>query len=391
MKALCWQGVNQLGVEDVEEPRLLDPEDVILKVGLSTTCGSDLHLLGGYIPAMRAGDVIGHEFMGEVVEVGRDVRHHRVGDRVVVSSFIACGRCWYCRQRLFSLCDNGNPNPAITEALWGYSPGGCFGYSHALGGFAGAHAQYVRVPYADVGAFSVPDGVDDVSALFASDAAATGWTGADQVGITPGDVVAVWGAGGVGQMAARAAMLRGAADVVVIDRLPERLQQVRDHIGADTLDYSAESIAEALRERTGGRGPDVCIEAVGMEAHSSGPMFYYDQVKQQLRLQTERPTALREAILACRKGGSIFMLGVYAGLADKMPIGALMNKAITLKGAQMHGQRYIPEVLDLLQRGELSTAHLATHVMPLDEAPRGYEMFKDKQDGCVRAVFRPNG
>ena len=389
MKALCWTGVNETSVETVDDPTLLNDQDVIVKVGLSTTCGSDLHLLGGYVPTMRSGDVLGHEFMGEVVEVGSAVRRHRVGDRVVVCSFIACGRCWYCTHELWSLCDNGNPNPAITETLWGSPIGGCFAYSHALGGFAGSHAEYVRVPYADRGAFTVPDGVSDQAALFASDAAPTGWTGAYLAGITPGDTVAVWGAGGVGQMAARAALLLGAEQVVVIDALPERLGQVRTHVGAETLDYEEDDVLAELKERTGGRGPDVCIEAVGMEADGTGAQHLYDQVKQQLRLQTDRPTALREAIYACRKGGSVFTLGVFAGLVDKFPLGAVMNKGLTLRGAQQHGHRYIPMILDRIAAGEISTEHLATHVLPLDQGPRGYEMFKNKEDGCVRAVFRP--
>jgi threonine dehydrogenase-like Zn-dependent dehydrogenase len=391
VKAATWRGVNEVGVETVDDPTILNDHDVILEVGLSTTCGSDLHLLGGYIPAMRAGDVLGHEFMGRVVEVGSAVTKHRVGDRVVVCSFIACGQCWFCRQGLFSCCDNGNPNPAITEALWGFAPGGCYGYSHALGGFAGSHAEYVRVPYADQGAFAIPDGVSDERAVFASDAAPTGWTGAHLAQVQPGDVVAVWGAGGVGQMAARSAMLLGAEKVVVIDRFANRLEQVRTQIGAETLDYEQTNVAAELRELSGGRGPDVCIEAVGMEAHSAGAHHLYDQVKQQLRLQTDRPTAVREAIHACRKGGTVFTLGVFAGLVDKFPLGAVMNKGLTLRGAQQHGHRYIPEILELMSRGEVVTEHLATHVMPLDDAPKGYEMFKDKEDGCVRAVFRPHG
>ena len=389
MKALTWRGVNETAVETVNDPTILNDRDVILKVRLTTTCGSDLHLLGGYIPAMRAGDVLGHEFMGEVVEVGPAVRNHRVGDRVVVCSFIACGQCWYCKRELWSLCDNGNPNPALTEGLWGSSIGGCFAYSHALGGFAGSHAEYVRVPYADQGAFTVPDGVSDTAALFASDAAPTGWTGADLAGIAPGDTVAVWGAGGVGQMAARAAMLLGAEQVVVIDRLPERLAQVRRHIGAEIIDYTSDDVIAELKERTGGRGPDVCIEAVGMEAHSTGPAYLYDQLKQQLRLQSDRPTALREAVYACRKGGSLFSLGVFGGLVDKFPFGAVMNKGMTVRGAQQHGHRYIPMILDRIAAGEISTEHLATHVMPLDQGPEGYRMFKNKEDGCVRAVFQP--
>jgi threonine dehydrogenase-like Zn-dependent dehydrogenase len=391
MKALCWTGINKLAVETVPDPQILNAEDIIVKVRLSTTCGSDLHLLGGYIPAMRAGDILGHEFMGEVAEVGSAVRTHKAGDRVVVCSFVSCGRCWYCEQGLFSLCDNGNPNPAITEAMWGYAPGGCFGYSHAMGGFAGSHAEYIRVPFADQGAFGIPDDVDDMTALFASDAAATGWTGADQIGVQPGDVVAVWGAGAVGQMAARAAILRGAERVMVIDRLPERLSQAADIIGADTINYSSDNVAAELRERTGGRGPDICIEAVGMEADSSGAHYLYDQLKQQLRLESDRAIAVREAVHACRKGGGVFVLGVYGGLVDKFPLGAVMNKALTLRGAQMHGHRYIPEILQRMARGEVETAHLATHVMPLDQGPDGYRMFKEKEDGCVRAVFRPAG
>jgi threonine dehydrogenase-like Zn-dependent dehydrogenase len=389
VKAATWTGVNEVSVEDVPEPRILNDHDVILKVGKTTTCGSDLHLLGGYIPFMRAGDVLGHEFMGEIVEVGPGVRERKVGDRVVVNSFIACGHCWYCRQELYSLCDNGNPNPGITEALWGQSPGGCFGYSHAMGGWAGSHAEYVRVPYADVGSFLIPEEVSDLRALFASDAVSTGWMGADLAGTTPGDTVAVWGAGAVGQMAARAAMLLGAADVVVIDRLPERLAQVSEHVGAGTIDYTQTDVLAELRERTGGRGPDVCIEAVGMEAHSPGVHGVYDQVKQQLRLQTDRPSAVREAVLACRKGGSVFVLGVFAAMVDKFPLGALMNKGLTLRSAQVHGQRYMPRILGHMARGELTTEHLATHVLPLDRAPEGYRMFKDKTDGCVRAVFQP--
>ncbi|SFF58786.1 zinc-dependent alcohol dehydrogenase [Blastococcus tunisiensis] len=391
MKALTWTGVNQLSVEDVAEPTLLNGHDVIVKVRRTTTCGSDLHLLSGYIPFMRAGDVIGHEFMGEIVEVGPAVRHRAVGDRVVVSSFVACGSCWYCAQELYSLCDNANPNPGITEGLWGQAIGGCLGYSHAVGGYAGSHAEYIRVPYGDGSTFVVPDGVSDDRALFASDAAPTAFTGVDLAGVRPGDTVAVWGAGGVGQLAARISELVGAERVVVIDRLPDRLQQVREVIGAETIDYTSTDVAAELRELTGGRGPDVCIEAVGMEAHSPGPQGVYDQVKQQLRLQTDRPTAVREAIMSCRKGGSVFVLGVFAEMVDKFPLGALMNKSLRFGGAQVHGPRYIPRILEHMAAGALVTEHLATHVMPLDEAPHGYELFKEKQDGCVRAVFTPNG
>jgi threonine dehydrogenase-like Zn-dependent dehydrogenase len=374
VKALCWEGVNEVAVREVPDPEIRNSGDVIVRVRQTVTCGSDLHLLGGYIPFMRKGDVLGHEFLGEVVEVGSGVRRHRVGDRVVVSSFISCGQCWYCKQELYSLCDNGNTNPAITEGLWG---------------FAGSHADYIRVPFADVGAFTVPDGVSDERALFASDSASTGWMGADLGGVKPGDVVAVWGAGAVGQMAARAAALLGAEQVISIDRYDNRLDMAARYAGAETLNYERTDIGAELLERTGGRGPDVCIEAVGMEAHTPGPQHVYDQVKQQLRMQTDRPSAVREAIFHCRKGGSVFVLGVFAGVVDKFPLGAMMNKGLTVRGSQMHGQRYIPMLLERMARDELVTEHLATHVMPLDQGPQGYRMFKEKLDGCVRAVFVP--
>ena len=390
MKALQWQGVGKLAVGEVPDPQILNRGDMIVKVRRSVTCGSDLHLLGGYIPFMEKGDVLGHEFVGEVVETGPDVRRHRPGERVVVSSFIACGKCYFCTQRLYSLCDNGNTNPAITETLWGYAPGGCYGYSHAMGGNPGSHAEFIRVPFADIGAFTVPDEVTDERAVFASDSAATGWMGADLGGVRPGDVVAVWGAGAVGQMAARAAILLGADRVIIIDRYEYRLQQAEKYVGAEPVNYERTNVAMELRERSGGRGPDVCIEAVGMEAHTPGPQHAYDQVKQQLRLQTDRPSAVREAIHACRKGGSVFVLGVFAGVVDKFPLGALMNKGLTVRGAQMHGQRYIPMLLDRMAAGDLVTDHLATHVMPLDDAPEGYRLFKEKQDNCVRSVFLPS-
>ncbi|CAL9632331.1 putative zinc-binding alcohol dehydrogenase [Streptomyces sp. enrichment culture] len=389
MKALCWEGVNKLSVEQVPDPQLRNDQDMIVRLLAGTTCGSDLHLISGYVPAMQAGDVIGHEFIGEVVETGADVRRHRVGDRVVVCSFVGCGRCWYCAHDLWSLCDNTNTNPGIGQALFGYESAGIFGYSHAMGGLRGSHAEYVRVPFADYGAFAVPEGIDDTSALFVSDSVPTGWMGADLGGVTPGDTVAVWGCGAVGQMAARAAFLLGAERVISIDRIPERLAMTQRFAGSETLDYTSTDVAAELRERTGGRGPDVCIEAVGMEAHSDGPMHLYDQAKQRLRLQTDRPTAVRQAIHACRKAGTVFVLGVFTGAVDKFPLGAVVNKGLTLRGAQMHGQRYIPMLLERLAAGELRTSHLATHSFPLERAPEAYDMFKHKTDGCVRAVIRP--
>ena len=389
MRALTWQGVNELGVRDVPDPRILNDDDVILKVRASSVCGSDLHLLDGYVPAMRRGDVIGHEFLGEVVEAGPGVQRHRVGDRVVVCSILACGRCWYCRHGLFSLCDNSNPTPGAAELAYGYAGAGIFGYSHAFGGFAGSHAEYVRVPFADAGAFAVPGELSDEAAVFASDAVPTGWMGADLANIHPGDVVAVWGAGGVGQMAARAAILLGAERVVVIDRFPERLAMVEQHIGAQALDYTRVDVQDALRELTAGRGPDSCIEAVGMEAHEPGVEYAYDRVKQALRLQSDRGVTLRQAIRACRKGGTISIVGVFGGLLDKVPMGAAMNKGLTMRMGQQHGHRYIPMLLERMARGEIDPSHLLTHPMPLEDGVRGYELFKTKREGCVRAVFFP--
>jgi threonine dehydrogenase-like Zn-dependent dehydrogenase len=391
MRAVTWQGVNDLRVEDVADPTIVDDQDAILRVRASATCGSDLHLIDGYIPSMREGDVLGHEFLGEVVETGRGVERLSAGDRVVVCSIIACGRCWFCQQGLLSACDNTNPNPALPEAIWGHAPAGIFGYSHMTGGFAGSHADYVRVPFADQGCFIVPEGLDDDAAVYASDAVPTGWMGADNAAIVDGDVVAVWGAGGVGQMAAKAALLMGAGRVVVIDRFPERLDMVTRHIGAEALDYTDVDVHDALLEMTAGRGPDRCIEAVGMEAHGEGLEHAYDRVKQAVRLQTERGTTLRQAIRACRKGGTVSVLGVFGGFLDKVPMGAAMNKGLTLRLGQQHGHKYIPMLLERMTAGDIPTAHLTTHPLPLDAAPDGYRMFKDKADGCVRAVFHPTG
>jgi threonine dehydrogenase-like Zn-dependent dehydrogenase len=391
VKALCWEGVDELAVEQVPDPQIVNRQDMIVKVRLSSVCGSDLHLLNGYVPAMRAGDVIGHEFLGEVVETGPEVTKHKVGDRVVICSIIGCGRCWYCEQGLFSCCDNSNTNPGITEMAWGHAPGGIFGYSHAFGGFRGSHAEYIRIPYADQIAYSVPDNVDDVTALFASDAGPTGYMGADLGEVKKGDVVAVWGAGGVGQMAAQSAMLKGAERVIVIDRYDYRLDMAAHHLGVETLNFEETDVDGELRERSDGRGPDVCIEAVGMEADAAGPAQAYDRVKQGLRLETERPHALRQAIISCRKAGMVYVLGVFAGWSDKFPMGALMNKGLTMRGAQQHGERYIPTLLEHMSRGEFKTSYLMTHPMRLEDGPRGYDYFKNKKDGCVRAVFQPDG
>jgi threonine dehydrogenase-like Zn-dependent dehydrogenase len=388
MRALCWEGVNDLRVQTVADPTIVNPKDAIVKVRLSTTCGSDLHFIDGYLPTMSQGDVIGHEFMGEIVAVGPGVEKRQVGDRVVVPSFIGCGECWYCAHDMWSLCDNTNPHPDLQQPLMGAATAGIYGYTQAFGGYAGCHAEYVRVPFADNDCFVVPESVTDAQAVFISDAAPTGYMGADLCNLRGGETVAVWGCGGVGAMAARAALLLGAERVIAIDRLPERMDLARRQ-GAETLDYtSVDSVVEALLDMTGGRGPDACIEAVGMEAHGTGIDYAYDRVKQALRLETDRGQSLRQSIEAVRKGGVVSVLGVF-GAIDKFPMGVIMNKGLTLRSAQQHGQFYVPRLLEHTAKGELDPSQLATHHLPLEESVRGYEMFKEKQDGCIRAVFTP--
>ena len=389
MRALVWNGINDLRVETVPDPTIVNPHDAIVRVSATTTCGSDLHFIGGYVPGMREGDVIGHEFMGEVVEVGPEVAKVKPGDRVVVPSFIGCGSCWFCRHELWSLCDNTNPKPELQEPLIGYPTAGIYGYTHAFGGYAGSHAEYIRVPHADNDCFPVPEALTDEQVLFFSDAGPTGYMGADFCDIQPGETVAVWGCGGVGLIAIHSAYLMGAGRVIAIDRYAERLQMARERAGAETIDYTAvDSVVETLREMTGGRGPDSCIECVGMEAHGTGLDYAYDRVKQMLRLQSDRATPLREAAIACRKGGVLAVMGVW-GVIDKFPMAVIMNKGLTVRSAQQHGQRYVPRLLEHAARDELDASYLATHTMPLEDAPRGYEMFKKKQDGCVRVVFTP--
>ena len=389
MRALCWNGVNDLSVETVDDPRLVNPHDVIVQVGLTTTCGSDLHFIDGYLPGMREGDVFGHEFMGEVLEIGTEVTDVRIGDRVVVPSFIGCNSCWYCDNELYSCCDTTNPNAQLQQPLLGYPSGAVYGYTHPFGGYQGSHAQYIRVPFGDVNCFPVPDGVTDEQALFLSDAAPTGFMGADFCDISPGATVAVWGAGGVGLMAARSALLLGAERAIVIDRIPERLKLARDSFALETIDYTAvDSVHEALRESTGGRGPDACIDAVGMEGHGTGLQQIYDRAKQLLRMETDRATALREAALACRKGGVVAVLGIY-GVTDKFPMGVITNKSLTIRSAQQHGQRYMTRLFDYVQQGDLDPSALITHDLPLADGVRGYDLFKNKQDGCIRVALRP--
>jgi threonine dehydrogenase-like Zn-dependent dehydrogenase len=388
MKAVCWEGKKNVRVEEVPDPKILNTQDVILRVTSTAICGSDLHLYNGFVPGMERGDVVGHEFMGEVMEVGPAVRNLKTGDRVVVPFPIACGECAMCRRDLFSVCENSNPNGWMAEKLWGHSPAGIFGYSHLLGGFAGGQAEYVRVPFADVGPIKVPDGMPDEQALFLSDIFPTGYMGADMCNIKPGDVIAVWGAGPVGLFAMASAYLLGAERVIAIDRFPYRLQMARERARVwETINYEETSVLERLNELTGGRGPDACIDAVGMEAHGPTAMYAYDRAKQALMLETDRPIALREAVQACRNGGTVSVIGVYGGFIDKFPMGSLMNRSLTIRTGQCHVQRYMRPLLERIQRGEIDPSFVITHRMRLEDAPTGYDMFLHKRDNCEKVVL----
>jgi threonine dehydrogenase-like Zn-dependent dehydrogenase len=389
MKANCWYGKADLRVETVPDPQILNPRDAILRVTSTAICGSDLHIYGGYIPAMMEGDILGHEFMGEVVEIGPGVKNLKVGDRVVNPFPISCGSCWFCHSKQYSLCENSNPNAWMAEKFWGHSPAGLFGYSHMLGGYAGGQAEYARVPFADVGLLKVPSHLSDEQVLFLSDIFPTGYMAAENCNIRPGDTVAVWGCGPVGLFAIASAFLLGAERVIAIDRFPERLRKARVDCRAETLNYEDVNIQEALREMTGGRGPDACIDAVGMEAHGHGFFGAYDRVKQALRMETDRPTALREAIMACRNGGTLSVPGVYGGFLDKVPFGAIVNKALTVKSGQTHVHRYLQPLLQMIEEGRIDPSFVVSHRMSLQDAPEGYAMFREKQDECVKVVLKP--
>jgi threonine dehydrogenase-like Zn-dependent dehydrogenase len=389
MKANCWYGKRDVRVETVPDPQILNGSDAIVRVTSTAICGSDLHLYNGLIPSMQKGDVLGHEFMGEVVEVGPAVKKLKVGDRVVVPFPIACGVCAMCTRELFSLCENSNPNAWMAEKLWGHSPAGLFGYSHLLGGYSGGQAEYARVPFADVGPIKVPEGLTDEQVLFLSDIFPTGYMGAEMCGIKPGDVIAVWGAGPVGQFAIASARLLGAERVIAIDRFPSRLALAAARAGAtDTINYEEVDLQEALNDLTGGRGPDACIDAVGTESHTHGPTYAYDRAKQALMLESDRPIALRQAIRACRNGGTISVIGVYGGFIDKFPMGAVMNRSLTIRTGQCHVQRYLRPLLERIQAGEIDPSFVVTHRLPLQEAPRGFEMFLAKADGCEKVVLQ---
>jgi threonine dehydrogenase-like Zn-dependent dehydrogenase len=389
MRANCWNGVKDLRVETVPDPGIINPRDAIIQITSTAICGSDLHLYNGYIPTMLAGDILGHEFMGEVVEVGPGVTNLEVGDRVVNPFPIACGGCFSCKSTEYSLCENSNPNAWMAEKLWGHSPAGLFGYSHMLGGYAGGQAEFARIPFADVGPIKVPENLSDDQVLFLSDVFPTGYMAAENCNIQPGDTVAVWGCGPVGLFSIASAFILGAERVIAIDRFPERLRKARENCNAETLNYEDVNVLEALREMTGGRGPDACIDAVGLEAHGHGFFATYDKVKQATRMGTDRPTALREAILACRNGGTLSMPGVYGGFLDKIPFGAIVNKALTVKTGQTHVQRYLRPLLELIEQGRIDPSFIISHHMSLEDAPEGFAMFRDKQDECTKIVLKP--
>jgi threonine dehydrogenase-like Zn-dependent dehydrogenase len=391
MRAITWQGKQKVEVQEVPDPQILNARDAIVKITSTAICGSDLHLYNGYIPTVKKGDIFGHEFMGEVVELGSGVTNLRVGDRVVVPFPIACGACAACEREQYSVCENSNPNAPVPEKLMGHSPAGVFGYSHMLGGFPGGQSEYARVPFADVGPLKIEDDtLSDEKVLFLSDIFPTAYMGAEFCDISPGDIIAVWGAGPVGQLAAASALLMGAEKVVVIDRFPYRLRQVAEKTGADTLNYEEVDIAEELRWMTAGRGPDAVIDAVGLEADSDKtPLAVYDKVKQTVKSETERPHALREAIINVRNGGIVSVIGVYGGLTDKFPMGAVMNRSLTIKSAQCHVQRYTRPLYERIRNGEIDPSFVISHVLPLDEAPRGYDMFINKEDDCTKVVLKP--
>jgi threonine dehydrogenase-like Zn-dependent dehydrogenase len=388
MKALCWHGANDVRVDNVPDPTIINPRDAIVKITSTAICGSDLHLYDGFIPTMQSGDIMGHEFMGEVVELGSQVKNLKKGDRVVIPFTISCGSCFFCNRDLWSLCDNSNPNAGLAEKMFGHSPAGLFGYSHLTGGYAGGQAEYARVPFADVGPLKIPDGLSDEQVLFLTDIFPTGYMAAENCDIQPGDTVAVWGCGPVGQFAIRSAFMLGADRVIAIDRIPERLQMAAA-AKAEIINYEEMDAGEAVTEMTGGRGPDSCIDAVGMEAHGTGLDALYDKAKQAVRLESDRPTALRQVILACRKGGTVSIPGVYGGFVDKVPLGAAFNKGLTLKMGQTHVHRYLRPLLDRVQKGEIDPSFVITHRMKLDEAPHAYEIFKQKKDNCIKVVLKP--
>jgi len=389
VKALCWQGKTSVSVERVNDPSILNPRDAILRITRTAICGSDLHLYDGYIPTMEPGDVLGHEFMGEVIETGSEVKKVKKGDRVVVPFTISCGQCFYCKNQMWSACDNTNPNAWIMEKMYGYSGSALYGYSHMMGGYAGGQAQYVRVPFADIGCLQVPDGIDDEKVLFLSDIFPTGYMAAENCDLKGGEVVAIWGCGPVGQFTIRSAFMLGAERVIAIDRIPERLKMARAG-GAEIINYEeVDDLVEELKWVTGGRGPDACIDAVGLEAHGVGLAAAYDYSKQRMKMSFDRPIVLRQVMQACRKGGVVSIPGVYGGFLDKIPFGAAFGKGLIFKMGQTHMHKYMQPLLQRVQNGEIDPSFVITHRLSLDEAPEAYKTFRDKQDQCIKVVLDP--
>jgi threonine dehydrogenase-like Zn-dependent dehydrogenase len=390
MKAVCWMGTSKVETLTVADPTLLNPHDAIIKITKTAICGSDLHLYDGFIPTMEAGDVLGHEFMGIVEEVGKDVTNLRRGDRVVVPFTIACGSCLFCKKKLWSACDNTNPNAHLMEAAYGYSGAGLFGYSHMMGGYAGGQAQYARVPFANVGPLKIESDLTDEKVLFLSDIFPTGYMAAENAQIQPGDTVAVWGCGPVGQFAIASAFMLGAARVIAIDRLPERLRLARS-LGAVVVDFSEEdvSVLTAIKDLTGGVGPDSCIDAVGLEAHSSELQGFYDKVKTALMLETDRPSVLRQAIQAVRKGGTLSIPGVYGGLLDKVPFGAAFGKGITMRMGQTNMHNYMKPLLERIERGQIDPSYIISHRITLEQVPEMYRIWRDKKENVTKIVIDP--
>jgi threonine dehydrogenase-like Zn-dependent dehydrogenase len=390
MKALCWYGTNDVRVENVPDPRLINTHDAIVKITSTAICGSDLHLLDGYMPTMEKGDILGHEAMGEVVEIGSGVKKLKVGDRVVVPFVIACGECFFCQKQLYSLCDNSNPGEKIARKAMGHSTAGLFGYSHMLGGYAGGQAEYLRVPFADVGPFKIPNGIPDEKVLFLSDIFPTGYMAAENCGIERGDTVAIWGCGPVAQFAIQSAWMFGAERVIAIDHVTERLEMAERKGKAETINFDDVSVYDQLMQMTGGRGPDRCIDAVGCEAHAGGTLDgIIDAVKTATLLGTDHPHVLRQAIMSCRKGGTVSIPGVYVGFGDKIPLGAAMNKGLTFKTGQTHVQKYMPILFEKIANGEIDPSFVITHEMKLEDAPKGYNIFKEKKDHCIKVVLKP--
>ncbi|HUS19606.1 MAG TPA: zinc-dependent alcohol dehydrogenase [Terriglobales bacterium] len=390
MKALCWNGKKNVKVETVPDPHIINPRDAVIRVTRTAICGSDLHLYNGFVPTMHSGDILGHEFMGEVVEVGNGVKNLKVGDRVIVPFPIACGNCYFCKNEMYSVCDNSNPNAWLAEKMNGFSPAGLFGYSHMYGGYAGGQSQFARVPFADIGPFKIEDrSLSDEQVLFLTDIFPTGYMAAENCDIEPENTVAVWGCGPVGWFAIKSAFLLGAKRVIAIDRFPERLM-LAQRAGAEPINYDkVDDVIETLKEMTGGIGPDACIDAVGMEAHGTGPMAAYDKVKQMMRIEMDRPIVLRQALQACRKGGTVSIPGVYAGFVDRMPMGSAFNKGLTLKMGQTHVHKYLPKLFDHIRNGDIDCREVISHRLTLEHAPKGYEVFSNKEQNCTKIVLDP--